>query len=174
MAKKHCILTLTTLALALLLCACGYSFRHQQSNLPAHIKTIAIPMFENKTNEVRLEGLITEQMRYQFSQSQILKLVDSEEADVILQGSINGVSSDDVSLTERTRSEIRRVRISISAKLIERETGEVLYSGGASQWRTYTVAATDNLSTEAARREALRQVARDASLIIHDGVLQNF
>ena len=160
--------------LALAMTACGYGFRHQQSNLPPEIKTIAIPMFENKTNEVRLEALVTEQVRYQFSQSQILRLVSEDQADVILRGQIISVSSGDVSLTESTRSQVRRVSVGISVKLVRKDNNEILYDGRARQWRTYTVSANDVTSTQTARNEALRLVVRDAAQIIHDGALQNF
>lgn len=168
------VLTALVVILALAISACGYGFRHQRSNLPPEIKTIAIPMFENKTNELRLEGLVTEQVRFQFSNSQILKLVPVAEADVILKGTVNSVSTDDVALTSQSRSEFRRISISISARLVRSDTGEVLYQGGASQWRSYTINAGENLASEAARRDALRLVARDAAQIIHDGALQNF
>ncbi len=174
MSKTKCLIAVLSLCLACALCACGYGFRHQQSNLPPDVKTIAIPMFENKTNEVRMEAMITEQLRFQFSNSQILKIVPQGEADVVLQGTVEQVISDDIALTSRTTSELRRVGVSISARLVRRDTGEVLYNGGAYQWRNYVVSASDDLNTNTARREALRLVAREAALIIHDGALQNF
>ena len=176
MGNKRITQTLAVLVLllAMFASACGYGFRHQRSNLPPEIKTIAIPMFVNKTNEVRLEGLVTEQVRFQFSNSQILKLVAVEEADVILRGEITSVTYDDVTLTITTTSLSRRVGVGIAAKLLYRETGEVLYNGGTSQWRNYIINANDNMSSDAARREALRLTAREAARIIHDGVLQNF
>lgn len=156
------------------LSACGYSFRHQQSNLPPEIKTIAIPMFGNETNEVGMEGLVTEQIRYQFSNSQILKLAARADADAVMIGSITSISSDDITLTTRTTSEYRRVSIAITVKVVRSDNGKLLYRGSASQSRNYFISANDNTSTEQARREALRLAARDMGQVVHDGVLQNF
>lgn len=165
------------LLLALLvgsLYSCGYSFRHQQSNLPPDIKTIAIPMFENKTNEVGFEGIITEQMRYQFSNSQILKLASKAEADVVMIGAITYIYSDDVTLTTRTTSQLRRARIAISVRVVRSDNGKVIYNGSASQNRSYVISPTDNATTEMARTEAIRLAARDMAQTVHDGILQNF
>jgi outer membrane lipopolysaccharide assembly protein LptE/RlpB len=165
------------LALCLLICAlagCGYEFRHQRSNLPPEITTIAIPMFKNATNEIRLESIVTDQVRYQFSQSQILKIVPEAEADVVLLGSVSGVSSDDISLTDRLSSSERRISVRLSARLVEQGSGKVLYQGSVSQHRSYSLGGATSPSSSEARTEALRLVARDAAQIIHDGVLQNF
>jgi hypothetical protein len=121
-----------------------------------------------------LESIVTDQVRYQFSQSQILKIVPEAEADVVLIGFINGVSSDDISLTERLSSSERRISVSLSARLVERGSGEVLYQGSVYQHRSYSLGGIDSPSSSEARTEALRLVARDAAQIIHDGVLQNF
>ena len=153
--------------------SCGYGFRHQQSNLPPDIRTISIPMFKNRTNELRLEAVVTEQVRYQFSQSQILKIVSEGEADVILEGIVTSVSSDDVSLTETVRSQQRRVRVGMSVTLTRTDNGELLYRGSVSQQRSYAIGG-DNSATLEARADALRLVARTAAQTIHDGVLQNF
>jgi outer membrane lipopolysaccharide assembly protein LptE/RlpB len=171
---KKIILLCLALLLPVAVSACGYSFRHNQSNLPPDIKTIAIPMFANRTNQVRLEAVITEQLRYQFSQSQILKIVPMDEADVILSGVITSISSDDVTLTSRSSSEFHRLSIAITAVLTRRDNGQALYNGGTAQTRNYTVSANDAISSQAARMEALRLVARDTAQSIHDGVLQNF
>ncbi|MDR1396495.1 MAG: LPS assembly lipoprotein LptE [Desulfarculales bacterium] len=164
---------LLCLFLSLLVAGCGYSFRHNRSNLPEDIKTISIPMFSNMTNEIRLEAIVTEQMRYQFTQSRILKMVPEAEADVVLIGSIIGVYADDVSLTEWMHSSQRRVSITISARLLRAGSGEVLYQGSVQQQRSYSLEGANASATEA-RTEALKVAARDAAQTIHDGVLQNF
>ena len=163
--------------LLLLICqtlACGYAFRHQQSNLPADVKTIALPVFGNRTNELRLEALLTEQIRMQFTRSQILKLVPESQADVILKGTIVRVSSTDVALTERVTSQDQRVYLTVSAQLFRPATNEILWQGTLTQDRTYRIDDIDNYSTESARREAFREAGKALYQTLHDYVLQNF
>src|SRR4051794_38128818 len=60
-----------TRAALVLLCAalvsgCGYALSGHGSYLPATIKTVAIPTFENRTPVSRVEQLLTERVRGEF------------------------------------------------------------------------------------------------------------
>src|SRR2546427_11782628 len=66
---------------------CGYSIR---GNLPAHIKTVAVPVFVNKTTEPGLEDIITRAVVDAFTTNSGLKVVDPKRADSILEGEIVG------------------------------------------------------------------------------------
>ncbi len=77
-------------ALALLLAAlsgCGYSLR---GNLPDHVKTVAVPVFANKTSEPAVESLLTQAVVQAFSTNGRLRVVKPEEADAILEGEVVG------------------------------------------------------------------------------------
>jgi outer membrane lipopolysaccharide assembly protein LptE/RlpB len=70
------------LALALLavgFAGCGYSFR---GNLPDHIKTVAVPLFTNKTAEPAVETFLTSAVVEAFASNGRLRVVKPEEADV--------------------------------------------------------------------------------------------
>lgn len=61
---------------------CGiYSFK---GSLPTHIKSIAIPDFEDRTAEFDLGSTVTEQVRNGFIQEKILDLVEIENANSVL------------------------------------------------------------------------------------------
>jgi outer membrane lipopolysaccharide assembly protein LptE/RlpB len=65
------------LGLALLavgLAGCGYSFR---GNLPDHIKTVAVPMFTNKTTEPGIENLLTSAVVEAYASNGRLRVVQS-------------------------------------------------------------------------------------------------
>jgi len=77
-------------ALALLLAAlsgCGYSLR---GNLPDHVRTVAVPVFANKTSEPAVESLLTQAVVQAFSTNGRLRVVKPEEADAILEGEVVG------------------------------------------------------------------------------------
>lgn len=69
----------------LLLGGCGYSLR---GTLPSHLKTIAVPVFVNRTSEPGVERVITQAVIAAFSSSGQLKVVSPERADSILAGEI--------------------------------------------------------------------------------------
>lgn len=76
------------LALALAtLAGCGYSLR---GTLPEHVKTVAVPVFANRTAEPAVENLLTQAVVQAFSTSGRLRVVKPEEADAILEGEIVG------------------------------------------------------------------------------------
>ena len=85
--KRNKLLLLTILLLA---SSCWYySFK---GTLPPHIKTIAIPTFDNQTAEFNIEETITDGIRAQFIQENILKLRDENDSDSILSGKILSVT----------------------------------------------------------------------------------
>src|SRR4029453_8442639 len=66
---------------ALTLGACGYSF---QGSLPSHVKTVAVPVFVNRTQEPAVESTITAAVVDALTRTGRLKVVPVAEADSIL------------------------------------------------------------------------------------------
>jgi hypothetical protein len=70
-------------------CGCAYTARNA---LPKHLKTIAVPVFANKTfiedYTRKLEVEVTESTRNAFIQAGELKLAGREDADLILEGTV--------------------------------------------------------------------------------------
>ena len=59
-------------------CTCRYSF--SQSSLPSHIKTVAVPVFENETVEPGLQQEVTEAVSREFLNDSTLRIVPENEA----------------------------------------------------------------------------------------------
>ena len=77
---------LLVLALAASAGACGYTT--SPALLPSHLKTVAIPVFENRTTEVTLEQQVTDAVIARFVSNNQLKVVDERVADGLIQGTI--------------------------------------------------------------------------------------
>src|SRR5258708_6884072 len=75
-----------------LMSGCAYSSRNA---LPSHLKSIAIPVFKNKTYVTdynrKLEVDVTEATRNAFIQNGELAVVGRESADLILEGEVTHV-----------------------------------------------------------------------------------
>ncbi len=56
--------------------------------LPTHLKTIAIPVFENGTPEAQLEQQVTDEVVQRFVRDNHLKIVDEKSANAILRGKV--------------------------------------------------------------------------------------
>ncbi len=162
------------LVLLLALSACGYNFRGQVNNLPGDVRTVAIPVFANHTGEVRIESIITDEVIFQFTRSQQLRVVSEGQADAVLKGSINQVNIEDVAYTAAETSRQRRITITIDAKLVRTSDGTVLWHDPRlRQRRTYNV--SDNpQANEQAKQEAIIALAQDLAETLHDRVFENF
>lgn len=80
------------LGAALMLLSMGSGCYSTRTNLPAHVKTIAVPTFENRSyNDEytrKLEVELTEAVRQTFLQNGQLTLVGRDKADLILEGAV--------------------------------------------------------------------------------------
>ena len=73
-----------------LLFSCGYySFK---GLLPSHLKTIAIPIFVDRSAYPGVQEKVTDSITNAFISDNTLKLVDESKADVILNGTIQSVT----------------------------------------------------------------------------------
>lgn len=162
------------LMLVVLVAACGYQFRGKQNNLPSDVKSIAIPVFKNNTNEVRIEQIFTDAVIMQFNRSQMVRVVSKNDADAVLNGTVTRVLVDDVALTADDTSRQRRITVWVSAKLTRTRDGKVLWQN-KSLWQndTYAVSASPTV-TETNKRAALAALAKVMAQTLHDSVFENF
>lgn len=171
---KKASLVVMMLCLGLSLAACGYNFRGKQNNLPSDVRTIAIPVLENQTGELRIERTFTDEIIFQFTRSQMLRVVSEGQADAILKAIIKKVETEDVSLSKDQTSKQRRVTITISAQLIRTSDGSVLWENRALEKnRTFTVGSTVQ-ATDQLKQAAITELARDMAQSLHDSVFENF
>ena len=73
---------LVTTALAATSCA----YTTSTALLPPHLKTVAVPVFENGTTEYTLEQDVTEAVISRFVADNHLKVVDEKSADAVIKG----------------------------------------------------------------------------------------
>ena len=93
--------------------SCGYST--STALLASHLKTVAIPVFENETTEYALEQEVTDAVIRRFVADNHLRVVDERSANAVIRGKITsyknsvfGISSD------VSRAQEYRVTIGVS------------------------------------------------------------
>jgi outer membrane lipopolysaccharide assembly protein LptE/RlpB len=74
------------LVVALTTASCGYST--STALLPTHLKTIAVPVFENGTTQSQLEQEITQAVIDRFVQDNHLKVVGERTANAVVRGRV--------------------------------------------------------------------------------------
>jgi outer membrane lipopolysaccharide assembly protein LptE/RlpB len=170
---KKAIVIAVLLAVSLL-GACGYNFRGKQNNLPSDVRTIAIPVFENQTGELRIERVFTDETIFQFTRSQMLRVVSEGQADVILKGTIKKAETEDISLTKGSTSLQRRITITVAAQLMRRSNGDILWENrDLAKNATYNIVGTVQASDQF-KQVAILSLAKDLAQSLHDGVFENF
>jgi outer membrane lipopolysaccharide assembly protein LptE/RlpB len=107
---------LAGLLVAVLLGGCGYTIN---GTLPSHIKTVAVPIFENRTPEPAIEGLITRAVVEAFSTNGRLKVVSRDQADAVLDGVITGYNVSSIAFDKDAN--VRQYRLLVTLTLRMRD-----------------------------------------------------
>ena len=117
-------LAVLAVALAGALGGCGYSFR---GNLPAHIQTVAVPVFTNKTQEPAVENAITAAVINAFASGGRLRVVPLEQADSVLEGEITGYALQPLAFDRNINVQEYRLLVTLNIQFRDTRRGAVLW-----------------------------------------------
>ena len=152
---------LAAVVLACLVGGCGYSVG-LGGNLPSHIKTVAVPIFVNSTQQPAVEGVITAAVVNAFVTSGRLKVVSVREADSILEGTITGYNLDSIAFDSQINVTEYRLRVRVNILFRDLRQNTTLYKqDGLEEWADFRV--QGQVSETLAREE---QAARQAAIEI--------
>jgi outer membrane lipopolysaccharide assembly protein LptE/RlpB len=150
---------------------CGYTVR---GTLPAHIQTIAVPIFRNRTQEPGVESLITRAVVEAFSTNGRLRVVGSEQADAILDGEIIGYTIASVAFDRDANVRLYRLIVTANLRLRDMRQQTVLFQqNDVREQADFRV--QDAVSQTIAREEtALRTAATDIGRAIVNLTVSRF
>ena len=161
------------LSFCLLWAGCGYHRVRQGNNLPDSIRSIAVPVFRNDSFESGVEAVMADALREQLVRSGFVRLKDVKHADAVIVGTIKKFSVKAISFSESDYAVEYRATIRVRIKLVDKN-GVVLWEDkNVSRYDDYRVSA-DIFQTEAARRQAVEQIARDMMADVHDRIFDGF
>jgi outer membrane lipopolysaccharide assembly protein LptE/RlpB len=132
---------------------CGYSFR---GNLPGHIKTVAVPMFRNKTEAAGLENTITSAVISAFSNGGRLRVVPAEEADSILEGEIVGYQLDGAGFDRNANVQAYHLRVVLNVAFRDVRQNKLL-------WQEKSLTQTSDFQVQGQVSDTLAQGSGAAS-----------
>ena len=140
---------------------CGYSLR---GNLPAHIQTVAVPVFKNRTSEPGVETFLTGAVVEAFSTNGRLKVVRAEQADSILEGEVTGYQLQSVAFDPGANVQQYRLVVTLNLRFRDVKRDTVLFEQQnlqeRSDFRTLGVVAQTISREETALRAAATDIAR--------------
>jgi len=106
------------------LAGCGYSLR---GSLPDRIKTVAVPVFVNRTSEPAVENFLTQAVVHAFSTNGRLRVVKPEEADALLEGEVVGYQIQPLALDPRANIQQYRLLVTMNLKMRDVRRNTLLF-----------------------------------------------
>lgn len=152
---------IAVLALALATAGCGYSLR---GTLPSDIRTVAVPIFVNRTPQPAVEALVTRAILDAFASQGRLAIARPEVADAILEGEV--ITYDVVSIAFDRRANVQQYRLvlTLNLRMRDRRRDTVLFERTAlreqADFRVFGTVAETIAREETAVREAALEIAR--------------
>jgi outer membrane lipopolysaccharide assembly protein LptE/RlpB len=113
--NRRALIGVACLAAVAGLGACAYTT--SSALLPSHLKTIAIPVFENATTEYAIEQEITQAVVDRFVQDNHLKVVDERSANSVLRGKVVLYRNAVFGFSATTQASEYRVTVGVSVTM---------------------------------------------------------
>jgi hypothetical protein len=119
---------------------CGvYGF--SSSLLPAHIRTVAVPLPENRTNRSDLAAALADSLTEAFLADQTLKLAGERDADSVVEGVILEYRREPFTYDAQENVQTYRLEIVMEARFVDVRKNKVIWERKRlAQWDTYNFA----------------------------------
>ena len=147
---------------AALVCVGGCAYGTSTALLPPHLKTVAIPVFENQTTEYTLDREITDAVIRRFVADNHLRVVDQRAANSVIRGRITSYHNSVFGISPVSRAEEYRVSIGIAVTFKDLVKNREIWSEEIIKTANYYVADVpgDTAKTELdGRKEAIERIA---------------
>lgn len=156
--------------------ACGYHVGGQATRLPADLRVIAVPAFQNETTLMRLEQRLTRAVMEEFIRRTDYRIVGSEQgADAVLRGTVSSIRSFPIIFDPDTgRASAIQVEVSIEVELFDARREQTLFVNRNYVFREQYEVTSDLDSFFEERNPALDRLARDFAAALVTSVLENF
>ena len=146
----------------MLFLSCGYQMVGKETHLPPGVTSICITTFINKTFEPGIEIPFTQAFLREFILDRRVKVVNREEADSILEGTIKSFNFQSVSY-DRSGLVLEYQTTVVVDVTLKKKDGEILWKNDnlseTSWYRTSSNVLTNEANKDAALREAGRLMA---------------
>lgn len=178
---KKQLLILAILLMAALLYNCGYKLSGFGKQIPDHIRTIAIPDFDNKTTRFQADQYLTFAVKEEFIKRSRLKLVESaDRADSVLEGEIKKFSVKPLSYSHDvndTSANLYKITISVGVRFVDLRTNDIIFEDNSISFSdTYDIAGGQEIDDDFFSQEtdALLKIAEEFAASVVSTILENF
>ena len=139
---------------------CGYRLVGYGTALPAHIHTIAIPVFKNTSPEPNIHRDVTDAIRQVFIRDGRLQMVGTSKADLLISGNITNYQLRAVSFSGKDIAVEYVVKLGVQVKAYDQVKKKIILEQKfTTQWDYRT--ASGVIGSESARFAALKEAYDD-------------
>ncbi len=170
-------ITAVLLTLFMIMSACGYRLTPVGGVVPEQARTIAIPVFQNGTNEPYLDTLLTQATVEEFLADGRLKVVVPDDADLILRCRITKFDMTPTAYTANSYVQTYNLGVTLNLTLEDTKTRKILLTEKNLNLlfiSSYPVTLGDIAATKIAKEGALRNASKDIASTIRSKVLEGF
>jgi len=140
------------------LTGCGpYSF---SGSTNTHIKTIAVPVFEDRTAEFGVKEKLSNAILEEFTRDNTLKIADQRTADSVLRGVLLRVDENAGVYTQQETVNEIRVTLTVQLKYEDVKKRKILWEADMAQFGSYAPNAAST-TRQAAIDDAIRKIATE-------------
>lgn len=142
----------------LLLGGCGaYSF---SSSGASHLKTVAIPIFQDRTSEFGIKEELTDEVISQFTRDNTLRVTDRRNADSLIEGTVLSVEDRAGAFSSDERVSDIRIFLTVQVKYEDLKKRKTVWEENITQWGSFN---PDNSGEgrETGIRQAIEKIAQE-------------
>lgn len=161
-------------AALLVLTSCGYRFSGEGPGPKPEYTRLAIPVFENTTAEPALEIKITDALRRQFNFRSRMKLVATDQAQMVLKGRIKRLRTSDVAHRSSDKTIETRITMTVDVRCEDAADGTILWQAPNLSYYEEYRQSDDPIISFDNRQEALAYISYELAIRIHDRLLSVF
>jgi hypothetical protein len=155
---------------------CGYHVGGKADMMPKTVHTVAVPAWGNATTRYRLTDKLPTEITKEFVARTRYQVVnDPGQADAVLNGTIVNYFAYPIIFDQATgRATTVQVIVYMSATLVERGTGKVLWARPNFEWKQQYEIATDARAFFDESDVAMDRLSRDVARMLVSAILENF
>ena len=160
---RRCAGFVAAFSLALSLAGCAYSFTG--ASVPAHLKTVAIPLVDDQSGfgEPGLREKFTAELVQLFTADNSLEVSDRNTSDSIIEGAILSISDAPAVVAQGEQVTRRRVTVSARFAFQDKKLRKKVWEKTFSNWGEYD--SGGGLSQrQVGEQEAMKKIAEDVLL----------
>jgi outer membrane lipopolysaccharide assembly protein LptE/RlpB len=166
------LMTACIFCLFMAVASCGYKFSGGAS-LPGDARSLAVKTFINKTGEIGIEAVITNDILYELTRTAGAAFADEDNADAVLTGTIRSARRSNISHRTAHSTAERRITVVVDVQLSSPD-GKTLWAlNGISASEEYAVA-SDNMVTEQNKKSAVSRLSKRLAQRIYYQMTDDF